>query len=288
MPERACWNEVEALASLNGVLDLAIVSRSVYTQQIPSDATAVVENALDRIAGLFQQPSFHDALLRTTNVFRYYMWIVAALRHTGRLGEPTSRIQRRMLDVGYADLGGSPRSTYDALELQYILDINSFERLSLGSSRHLYKNSVLNATVNPVYISDEVAYEITHIILFLSDMGSRPVKELTEPERSHASEVIDELLGLYTCAENWDLTSELMLCRQALQSPVTPLASFAQSALYHAQLQSGALPGPAFDPKLARSLAGERLLDYTFKTCNHATLAATLCAAATCESAAHD
>ena len=273
------WSNAAALSALNPVLDLAIVCRAVRAHSVPAVATAVIDTCLDRIASVVENLSFQEALLGSPRTLRYYIWLMALARNASRAPDATGyRAVRGMLEAGYSEpIFGVSQSAQDALEAGYILTICEIQapRSSAYGMESLARK-ILAGAEESANVSDEVAYAVTHAILFLSDMATRPVSGLSIEWRERAAGIAGTLLSGCLRRRHWDLTAELLLCRLALGAPPDPVDARGHSGLLGAQLDEGAVPGPLFSVAERQALPAWQRGQYTFRCCYHTTLAAVL------------
>ena len=265
----------ESAPRLGPLLDLAIVCQRAREGWLPDDAAEVAEACLDRLVDICGHDEWRGALEWPG---RYYTWLIAVLRRADRPADgPGYETVRHLVEAGQADfLTGKPRSVRDALEARYVLDICDLTVPSMPLLGSLYPDSAINTRVIAADISESMAFDITHVILFLSDMGSRPVTGLTSAQERHAKAVIDELLQYYHPARHWDLTAELLICRRVLGAEADEACRAARASLLAAQVPSGMLPGPAFSAARHAALPASERPPYELACCLHTTLAATL------------
>lgn len=255
------------------LVEVTVVLRWLHHRQLTPSAAQRVERCLDRVAEIFQRPSVRDRLFRQTPALQYYVWLAVLLRDCGRLTDPREwATVQRLIDSDYANLHNPTHSAHALMERRYIFDLGGF-RHSLPEFDELYPRNVLGAPIDPLFITDFEAYAVTHIVLYLSDMGLRRVTGVTAQQRREMTVAVESLLELYLSAGHLDLTAELLVCRHALELPATGLASYAYRCLLGARLSNGAWPGPFFNPRIAERLSDDRDA-YLFRTCYHTTLVA--------------
>ncbi|MFB9246851.1 DUF6895 family protein [Sphaerisporangium melleum] len=276
LPAVAFWPPGTPPRHLSLLLDLAITCHFLCRRRTPVQPAA--EKALDGVAEVFHQESFHDQLLHTPARFPYYLWLLAVLWRTDRLRDSHTRATaQRLLDGGYGDLAAATRPPYGLMETRYVLDLGGFEH-RLPPLRELYGRTTAGTPISSGQVTEAVAYEVTHAVFFLTDFATRPLPALT-PRARGLREAVDRLLGAHIRSGHWDLVSELIACRRALGRPDGLLDRLGRSCLSRAQLGGGALPGPRYDPAERDALPVEKRATYTFVRCYHTTLAAILCAA---------
>ncbi|WP_157522308.1 DUF6895 family protein [Mitsuaria sp. 7] len=122
-------------------------------------------------------------------------------------------------------------------------------------------------------------YLFTHVVMYASDMGRRPV-HLPRP----VAEILAEAeagLAAALDADNFDLAAELLWTWPMLRQPWSPVAAFAFDVLARVQDEQAFLPGPDYAQwaeQVGHGLAHE---DVVMRTSYHATLVmGMLCAVA--------
>jgi hypothetical protein len=130
----------------------------------------------------------------------------------------------------------------------------------------IYRRTSLARAANPIYLSGQEVYSVTHTIFYVSDMAGA-AGALPRSERERAVAVVEPLLVHYWRKPDWDLTSELLLNLVALSRFDTPLFAAALSAVAAAWRADGSLPGPAF-----AALSPDATRRQIFEGCYHTTL----------------
>ncbi|MEU8887187.1 hypothetical protein [Streptomyces sp. NPDC048442] len=255
----------------SALLELVVVLRQLYHQDLPAPLAARVGRCLDGAAEAFLRGGFRHRMLRATPYFQYYAWLVACLLDTGRLPAAERDALQHLVDRGHADLHNPTHPPHGVLELRYVLDLAGVTH-RLPDHRTLYEADVLAAPLDPLYVTEVEAYAVTHVVYYLSDMGLIPLHSLDEAQHADCVHAVDTLLDLYLCFGNWDLIAELLLCRPTLGAEHTPRDQYALECLLLAQHADGSMPGPHFDPRMHEALPAERRADYAFARSYHTTL----------------
>ncbi|WP_431256354.1 DUF6895 family protein [Roseateles chitinivorans] len=122
-------------------------------------------------------------------------------------------------------------------------------------------------------------YMFTHVVMYASDMGRRPVP-LPRPVEDILAEA-EAGLAAALDADNFDLAAELLWTWPMLRQPWSPAAVFAFDVLARSQDQQTFLPGPDYARWAARSGHGLTHEDVVMRTSYHANLVmGMLCAVA--------
>ncbi|WP_377153177.1 DUF6895 family protein [Roseateles sp. UC29_93] len=122
-------------------------------------------------------------------------------------------------------------------------------------------------------------YMFTHVVMYASDMGRRPV-HLPRPVEEILAEA-EAGLAAALDADNFDLAAELLWTWPMLQQPWSPVAVFAFDVLASAQDAQGFLPGPDHARWMAATGHGLAHEDVVQRTSYHANLVmGMLCAVA--------
>lgn len=108
---------------------------------------------------------------------------------------------------------------------------------------------------DPVNEGKQVAYELTHALLYASRFG-RILPSIPEPTATHDLVLIH--LARWSREHDWDLTAELVHCLDLMGSPPSALSDWAWNSVVQAQRPEGVVPGPyvAADASREDHLAG--------------------------------
>ena len=175
-------------------------------------------------------------------------------------------------------VAGQGRTTHRELERRWLEKIWRRE----ADAADLYRivaRSVLGAPIDSLCSSIEDLYAFTHIVLFATDLGRRPVR-LPRPRNEVAADA-EAGLAAALDADNHDLAAELLWTWPMLGMAWSPVAVFAWHVVTEAQAAHGFLPGPHFNVAEADALESKAREDYILRTSYHAGLVmGILCAAA--------
>jgi hypothetical protein len=233
---------------------------------------ARVQEFLRFIRDVYRNPYFREGMFRLGNLFVAHGYLAVVLRRWGLLGEGCDWQAIQGL-IDHSNITLTEQLPFRALELRLLLSYGGF-RHRLPSPEELFRRSMLSKPLNPLYVTDNDAYAITHTLFFLSDFGRHPIAVFSRPGARHAFWVVEHLLGMYVQRKNWDLVGELLLSCRCLRRTTSELYHLGWQGLSGAQLPDGAVPGPHYDPRRAEALEGEKKQDHLFEGCYHTTLVA--------------
>lgn len=135
-------------------------------------------------------------------------------------------------------------------------------RHPLPSWQALVGRSILGGSPNPVFLSESAAYQLTHVVIYLTAFGSRPpAARIDAVERQR--QLITTLLVRFVAERHWDLVAELLLSWSSLALGPSPVCEGAWSQLL-AQVEDGgsiAQPPRSGDPTEPAPEPGVRFLD---------------------------
>ncbi|MFE0021742.1 DUF6895 family protein [Amycolatopsis sp. NPDC059021] len=227
------------------------------------------DKALDLASSIVESPSFVAGLCRADQAFPYHAYLVALLEDAGR---PAPSARERILDVLAAEAGdheGAWRPVQHRLELRYVQELGGFP----SRIPDLIGQSIVAGSPDPLFLRDDEAYALTHVVFYATDFGARPM-----PDASALTGLLRTLAGSYLTAGNLDLAGEFLLCLTALGSSC-PVTAHGFRVLSDAQRPDGAVPGPLHDPARWSGLRGDAAEAYLFGTCHHTTMVAAMAAA---------
>jgi hypothetical protein len=240
-------------------------------------ANAELERLLDFVAAVFAIEPFRERLVRVDDLFVTYALLYAVLHEAGRIDDPRElRRMQRFVDGSTVQV--SERSAHRVLEVRQVLDAAGL-RHTLPSYRALASRTILVQPITLVRATEHDAYSITHDVFYLSDWGCSPVRGLSDSALRRTGRTVNALLGMHVYARHWDLVGELLLAAQFLGDTDSDVFRCGRQALRDAQLEDGAVPGPAYDPGEADARDPNERREYVFKECYHPTLVATLAGA---------
>jgi hypothetical protein len=182
-----------------------------------------------------------------------------------------------MLDRGYLDCDED--TPWSRLELVCYLDRLGL-RHSIGRREALLATSVVAQLPNPCFVPKMSAYKITHILFFLSDFGTRRIDPEAAVDRASLIPYLELLLSTLLAEQDWDLVSEVLMCRLAFGCGRAPLDVEAVRRLCAAQTALGNIPNNGWERKHDPSWQKDDADEVEFGKVYHHTLVALLFACA--------
>ena len=264
------WNE-------KALVELALLCSCLHRQRRFS-ANEQINRFIDFIAEIYERPLCRERIFRAEHAFVPHTLLIASLRACGR--PPATWLMRGVQSlIERSGVLFVERFPYRTLEVRHLLDMGGFA-FRLPSYRALSQASIIVKNMNPIYMTQEDAYSITHALFYVSDFGARPVRSFSRSQVRRIHRLLEQLLGMYIYRGDWDLVGELLLSCHCLRWTTSPWFDLGWEALCSAQHPDGAVPGPTYEPK---KLAGIKDMtkkrEYVFKQCYHTTLVATLAGA---------
>jgi hypothetical protein len=201
------------------------------------EIAARLEAFLDHVAAIERQPVFYEQVLRRPATFVSHVFLSAHLRRCRSLPPDDRRpAVQRLIDS--SNVTRPTRPPHRMLELRYVLDVAGY-RHALPEPAALYRGTLLAQPLNPIYLSSAEVYAVTHVVFYLTDVGSRPGGGLDETELRRISPLLDVLLAMYIRRGNWDVTGELALCVECLGLPRRGLHELAWDSVARGQTADG-------------------------------------------------
>jgi hypothetical protein len=233
-------------------------------------------HTLSFVADIWRQPAYQDLIARNPESLQLYVLTYNSLLHSGFEVADAARIIQRVVDAGYAT--AVEAVPFRLMDLRQVLDYAGL-RHSLPDKNELFARTMLSQRPPLSYLTKADVYCLTHAIFYLTDFGFEPPAAIDPSDRPDFRETIEQLLGLYVRLQDWDLTSELLVCAHCLGSGPTVLQQAAWEALAAAQLEDGSVPAPKYDAQgaEARRSPGNYAFEHNYHTTLVAALAALLC-----------
>jgi hypothetical protein len=184
-------------------------------------------------------PAVHDARVvgRVELVAQAFLYAVLA-----QLGHEDAQVAQRIqqaVDAGLLD--ATERTPHHMMEERLCLELGSFTA-DLPPWATLLERSVLGHTPPTAHLREVAAYQVTHVVLFLTAFGTRaPPAPI---ERAKVAGLLAELLVVCAADEHWDLVGELLLCWEALQLGDHAIVARSWRILLDQQSDDGSFPGP--------------------------------------------
>lgn len=253
------------------VLELLVLCRVLRRGRLRGHE--LLTRAIELAERQLDTPAFQAGLRRGDQAFAYHAYLVALLHDAGC---PVPRARDRVqsvLDLGSGDQTGAWRTVQHRLELKYILNLGGFLG-DLPDLRELVDGSIVADEPDPLWLRDDEAYAITHVIFYSTDFGGRPM-----PGNQQISTLCRTMLGVYLATGNLDLAGEFLLCLDALQASDCLVREHGRRLLGEAQRPDGAVPGPLYQRARWAGLSGQQAAAYLFGTCHHTTMVAAMASA---------
>lgn len=258
------------------LLELAVLLRCLARGPFAELATPLTEAGMDLAERVSRRPEFRAGLLGADATFPYHAYLVCVLADSGRDTGSLLGAVRSVVDANIGDVVSADRPTLTRMELRYALDLGNVA-CTLPTLGELYPGSIVATRDTPLFLGDDEAYAVTHVLLYLSDFGSRPIT-LDAAERERVRELVLVMLACYLARGNLDLAGELLLCAEALGAHGRDLVEHGWQSLAAARRPDGAVPSPLYDAETASTVDGDRADAYTFGTCFHTTMVTAMAA----------
>lgn len=222
-----------------------------------------------------EKSNFTFNMTRRFGLFEFYLSIYSCLKacdlKTTIEVEQLKILLQKMIDEDFID--AVERTPYSQMELSYYFKLGGFKhRLSDCSS--IYKYSSAFHLPSPIHLRITDAYNLTHIIFYLSDFGQQPLAPILLERYNEIYQYIILILGLYTKKKDWDLVAELLICCNFLQCDYFhPLIQLAGKSLGEIQNPQGFIPAKSRLSEKQESNSEEVNLEKdTFRKNYHPTL----------------
>jgi hypothetical protein len=196
------------------------------------------------------------------------------------LGYPDAHMDRLLAEILQGeDIGGAERLPNHDLERSWLTQIWSGGIGEAASDADLLARTCVARPLDVLGSTTDDLYAFTHVVLYGSDMGRRPVAwprptlEIMADAEAALAAAID--------AGNFDLAAELLWTWPMLGVKWSPAAAFGFGILAAAQDECGFLPGPGYSADACAGLPDDLRSEHVLRTSYHPTLVmGILCAAA--------
>jgi hypothetical protein len=188
-----------------------------------------------------------DRLMRSPAEFVLFAEVYACLRHLGRGSAAQRALIQRALDSGFLEC--SERLPHRMMDISSCLDWGGFQ-YPWPSLQELYASSILGRVPSALYLDEDGAYALTHVLMFLYGFGTRDGVAVPPEQAEPLRETLSMLLVTYGQQHHWDLLGELLLCWECAGFVPTPLSERAWDAFLSMQNEDGSIPGPEWAAKL--------------------------------------
>lgn len=181
-----------------------------------------------------------DGLVRMPESLTPYAFIYKSLYECGlKLHEFRNAI---VAAVHQEAVNSRERIPFGMMDLCYALNKANI-RHPFPTLRSLYHKTLLSKEPSILSLNLNDAYDITHIIFYLSDFGFRKSTEISAQQLSKVHWIIASLTGLYLRNKDWDILAELLICNYCLHWYEYPIYEVAWNNLLNAQRVDGSIPG---------------------------------------------
>ena len=211
-------------------------------------AAARMAETLERIQC---HPEFISRLIRSPLEFILFAEVYANLRAIGRDDPGVHALIQRVLDAGF--LEQTERFPNRMMDIRACLDMGGFET-DYPSLPDLYDRSILAGRLDPLLLSQEDLYAITHVLMFIYGFGTRDDLSVPAGSRDDLECLLSGLLVVAGQEHHWDLMAELLICWECLSLPPSQIPERAWTQLERLQDPDGAIPGPEWAARLSAQL----------------------------------
>jgi hypothetical protein len=228
--------------------------------------------ALRMAASVVDGAKFRERLEQPDDLLRYWVYLLGLLHSGGHPRPELVALAGTALRANFPDL--APLLPVEHLELRYALDLAGLPG-PLGTAAELTGTALDDLDSRADALTEVDAYSLTHLVLYATDMGARPLPVDPAPVRR----MVRRQLAEQVAAGDHDLTAELVHCARIAGLADDSLVRHALLRLLSARHLDGAVPSPPYDPAVAARLRRGELVGYRFATRYHTTLTCALAAA---------
>lgn len=180
--------------------------------------------------------------LRRPSAFRLYFATLASLIRCGtQIKRRDKTLVLQLIRRGYATLlDEAPMMQLDSIAVLHRLGLRrNFLR---ESSRSIIRRSLIGRRLPPLEMTRMDVYNLTHLVFYLTDWGSRKRTSLSNADLAYARWAIRLLMPVYVAIEDWDIVGELLIAACCINSWNEPGTRRALSSLAEAQEDDGTFP----------------------------------------------
>jgi hypothetical protein len=200
-----------------------------------------------------------------------------------RLGFPDSGLDRLLAEALQSDsAGGHDRPPHRQLEQEWWTRVWKFPRKGPRPDVSLPRRSPLGRTMDLLAPSKNEMYAFTHALMYVTDMGTRPVR-LPGSQRDTAAEA-DALLAACLDDLDYDLAGEVLLTWPLLQRRWSSSAALGLAVLTSVEDRTGFLPGSGISFDYLQTLDGDERSRYAVASAYHTAYVMGLLCAVTLQS----
>jgi len=159
------------------------------------------------------------------------------------------------------------RTPYRQLDVDY-----SLRKIKISSNfpsfKDLYNNTILAKAPNLFYLSNDLAYSITHTLFYITDMGR---KKLSKEQQNTYQILLKKLITFYILEGNMDLLSECIIClcfiyNFRLPSEQEELIQAAFQTIQKNQMRNGIIIAPGESKQTLKNNSDEELFYKSYHT----------------------
>ena len=186
------------------LVELAVMARRLTEAPAGHDEMAGIRELLeDVLAG----PRYQERSIRSRSDAVATAFLLGAVDKASDAARSPRRMLQRIVDAGVLD--GLERPVHRVMEERLALEWAGVSH-SLPAWEELMAGSLLAATPNAVFLGKAAAYQLTHIVLYLTGFGSRaPARAVHGVEEQRQR--FTTLIVRFALREHWDLVAELLL-----------------------------------------------------------------------------
>lgn|GEM_PF-6330106 len=229
------------------------------------------------IISIAQMDRFKDRIFRCPSEFVLYLDMYAVLLKIGIIDKDQKNALEKVISLKIMD--AVERTPHRVMDVALSLEMAGFCK-DWHKVNNCFDNTILAKNVNPVFVQEDGAYAITHVIFFAYCFGKRKFNFKSKEEYSRIFELFSLLLIDVTLQKHWDLLSEFLICWNCIAFSHTEVYNYCMQLLLSQQNKYGAFPGPerniSHRKNKFKSKAEEELARSSFQHCYHTTLTTTV------------
>ncbi len=201
---------------------------------------------INKIVEIYKNPRFRDRVLRSPDEFVLHCDLYGILKKLGIEDSEQRFVLKKALNSGIPN--HIERQPHRILDVSLALEISELDSDWPDlNSKNIFKGTLLDQTINPIYLRESSLYAMTHIIMFLWGFGTRKPDSFFEKDKQKLATLLPSLLLCQVFDKHWDLVSELLICWDCIRLERTYAYDISWTTLLKQRLDSGAMPGPEED-----------------------------------------
>jgi Domain of unknown function (DUF6895) len=232
-------------SSLNCHFGLKVLSEmnlltSLYNRKLINQYDDRIKKITTFTTQQFERVGYMDVVARMPEFLSLYAFIYMSLYECGlNLEEFRNAI---LTAVNQEAINSRERIPFGMMDLCYALNKANI-RHPFPTLRSLYHKTLLAKDPAILSLNLNDAYDITHIIFYLTDFGFRKSTEISSRQIPKVCWIITVLTGLYLREQSWDILAELLLCFYCMGWYQYPIYEVAWNNLLNIQKNDGSIPG---------------------------------------------